>query len=225
VKPSTTQSPRVIGVSFLPEKDAPVSWWGLLAEGISSGGGGTCGSGCDGGGGDAWCCRVGRGGGVRCSGEDRRASSGLPCGCRRCDDGGGAWELLCCPDSAVFWHLGVGSPTKDPSPWRSLRDLASSCSWLLRVVAAPRTLSSLWVGMERSSPPFRTRTGSFSFPLPAGAGPPWQDPPGPGSARCWLSGKVPVIRIPRLGLPPTYRTARPPSSRVGIDARTADRIA
>jgi hypothetical protein len=31
--------------------------------------------------------------------------------------------------------------------------------------------------------------------------------------------------IPRLGLPPSCRAARPPSSRVGIDARTIDRSA
>ncbi|XP_025815507.1 loricrin-like [Panicum hallii] len=65
------------------EEDAPVDWWGLLADGVPGGRGRTCGSGCDGGGGggDAWRCCVGGGGGGRCCDGDRLASSGLPCGC------------------------------------------------------------------------------------------------------------------------------------------------
>jgi hypothetical protein len=88
--------------------------------------------------------------------------------------------LLCPPGSAVFWCLGAGSPTKDPSPRWSLRDLASSCSRLLRVVAAPCALSSFRVGMEPTLCLWRrSGSSSFPFPFPAGAGPPWQDPPGP----------------------------------------------
>jgi hypothetical protein len=45
VKPSITHSPRVIGVSFLPEEDAPFDWWGLLTKGVPGGGGGICASG------------------------------------------------------------------------------------------------------------------------------------------------------------------------------------
>jgi hypothetical protein len=49
--------------------------------------------------------------------------------------------------SDVLWRLGAGSPTKDPSLRRSLYDLSSSRSRLLRELAA-----------------------SDTFPLPAGAG-------------------------------------------------------
>jgi hypothetical protein len=107
-------------------------------------------------------------------------------------------------DAAVSVEPGSYSapPTKDPSPRRRLRDLSSSRSWLLHEVAA-----------------------SSAFFFPEGAGPPWLDPPGLGSARWWLSGEVPGIRIPLLGSPLTCQTARPPSSRVGSDALTAVRIA
>jgi hypothetical protein len=47
MKSSITHSPRVIGVSFLPEEDAPVDCWGPLGEGVLGGGGGTCASGWD----------------------------------------------------------------------------------------------------------------------------------------------------------------------------------
>jgi hypothetical protein len=63
------------------------------------------------------------------------------------------------------------------------------------------------------------------LPFPGGAGPPWQNSLGPWWVCCWLAGEVPGIRILRLGSSPTCRTARPPSSKVGIDARTAVRIA
>jgi hypothetical protein len=63
------------------------------------------------------------------------------------------------------------------------------------------------------------------FPFPGGGWTSVAGLTGPWSARCWLSGELPGIRIPRLGSPPTCRTARPPSSRVSIDARTAIRIA
>jgi hypothetical protein len=132
----------------------------------------------------------------------RRGSSGLPCGCWRQGSGSGARELLCPPDSVILWRLGASSPMKDPSPRRSLRDLSSLRSRLLRELAA-----------------------SDSFSLPEGAGDPWLDPPGLGSARWWLSGEVPGIQISRLGSALTCRTARPPSSRVGSDARIAVRIA
>jgi hypothetical protein len=60
-------------------------------EGAFGGRGGTSGCGWDGGGGgDAWRCCVGGGGGGRRCGEDRCTSSGLPCGCWRCNGGGGA---------------------------------------------------------------------------------------------------------------------------------------
>jgi hypothetical protein len=55
--------------------------------------------------------------------------------------------------------------------------------------------------------------------------PPGLGPPGPWLARCWRSGEAPGMWIPRLGSPPSCRTARPPSSRVGIDARTVDHSA
>jgi hypothetical protein len=90
---------------------------------------------------------------------------------------------------------------KDPPPRRSLRDLSSSQSRLLCEVAASGTLS-----------------------FPEGAGPPWLDPPGLGSAHWWLSSEVPGIRILRLGSPLTCRTARSPSSRVGSNTRTAHRL-
>jgi hypothetical protein len=102
--------------------------------------------------------------------------------------------------------FGAGSPTKEPSPRWSLWALDPS-AWLLRAGAAPCASSSLRDG---AAPTFSlcrcSGTGTFSFPLPAGAGPPWLDPPGPWSVRCWRSGEVPEIRIPRLGSPPTSRT-------------------
>jgi hypothetical protein len=81
-------------------------------------------------------------------------------------------------------------------------DLSSSRSLLLRELAA-----------------------SSSFSLPEGAGAPWLDLPGLVSACRWLSGEVLGIWIPRLGSTLTCRTAKPPSSRVGSDARIAVHIA
>jgi hypothetical protein len=68
-------------------------------------------------------------------------------------------------------------------------------------------------------------TSTLSFPFPAGPGPPGLGPLGPWLARCWRSGEAPGMWIPRLGSPLSCRTARPPSSRVGIDARTVNRNA
>jgi hypothetical protein len=125
------------------------------------------------------------------------------------------------PDSAIFWRFGAGSPTKDPSPRQSLRGLSSSWSRLLCEVANSGTSSSLRIGMGRTlsssrsrllrevaasgtSSPLRIGTehtlylwqSSSTSSFPAGAGPPWHDPPGLRSARCWLSGEVLGIRIP-----------------------------
>jgi hypothetical protein len=104
------------------------------AAGASGGGGGVCGLGSIGGGGVAGRRVDGGGGGVCCPGEGRRASSGLLSGCWRC--GGGGEAPLCLSASAVFWRLGAGSPTREPSPCWSLRNLLPS-AWLLRAGAAP----------------------------------------------------------------------------------------
>jgi hypothetical protein len=108
------QLPRVTGGTFFPAEDPPDLWWGSLAAGASGGGGGVCGLGSVSGGVIARCRVVSGGGGICYSGEGRHASSSLPSGCWRCSGGGG--DLLCLSASAVFWHLGAGSPTKEPSP-------------------------------------------------------------------------------------------------------------
>jgi hypothetical protein len=209
MKSNHSQPPRAIGGISFPTEDSPVLWWGSPAAGAPGGGCGVCGLGSGGGGGVAGRCAVGGGGGISC-------------GCCCCGGGGGAQELLGPSASTVFWRLGAGSTTKEPSPRWSLRDLDLS-SWLLRAVAAPRASSPLRAGVAPTLCLWRrSGSGSFPFPFPAGVGPPWLDPPGPWLARCWRSGEAPGIWIPRLGSPPTCRTARPPSSRVGIDARTAD---
>jgi hypothetical protein len=95
-----SQPPWATGATFLPAKDPPDLWWWSPAAGASSGGGGVCGLGSVGGGGIAGRRVVGGGGGICCSGEGRRASSGLPSDCWRCDGGGGA--LLCLSASTVF---------------------------------------------------------------------------------------------------------------------------
>jgi hypothetical protein len=50
--------------------------------------------------------------------------------------GGGGAAPLCFSTPVVFWRLGAGSPTKEPSPRWSLRDLLPS-AWLRRSGAAP----------------------------------------------------------------------------------------
>jgi hypothetical protein len=78
-------------------------------------GGGVCGLGSVGGGGGVDGRRLAVGGGeVCCLREGRRASSGLLSSCWCCGGGGGA--PLCPSASAVFWRLGAGSATKEPSP-------------------------------------------------------------------------------------------------------------
>jgi hypothetical protein len=209
---TTPNLPGRLGGTSFPIEDSPVFWWGSPAAGASGGGGGFCGLGSGGGGGITGRRVVGGGG-------------GLPCGFCYCGGGGGAQELLCPSASAVFWRLGAGSPMKEPSPRWSLRDLDPS-SWLLRTVAAPRASSSLRAGVVPTLCLWRrSGSGSFPFPFLAGARSPWLGPPGPWLVRCWRSGEVPGIWIPRLGSPPTCLTARPPLASVVIDARTADRNA
>jgi hypothetical protein len=58
------------------------------------------------------------------------------------------------------------------------------------------------------------------FPLPGGGRTSRPRPLGPQLVRCGRSGEAPGMWSPRLGSPPSCRTARPPSSRVAIDART-----
>jgi hypothetical protein len=155
-----------------------------------------------GGGGGVAGRRPGGGGdGVCCLGGDRRASSGPLSVCRCCGGGGGA--PLCSSAPAVLWRLGAGSPTKEPSPRWSLQDFDPSGWSFCRCSGA----------------------GAFSFPLPLGAGPLGPGTLGPSTACWWRTGVEPGIWSPRLGSPPSCRTARPPSSRVGIDARTDDRSA
>jgi hypothetical protein len=126
--------PQAAGVTFLPVEDSPDLWRVSPTAGASGGGGGVCGLGSVGGGGVAGH-RVGSGGGgVCCLGGGPRASPGLLSGCWRCSGGGGAPLRSSAP--TVFWRLGAGSPTKEPSPRWSLRDLIPS-AWLLCAGAAP----------------------------------------------------------------------------------------
>jgi hypothetical protein len=126
--PNTPGDWRVL----FPAEDPLDLWWRSPAAGAVGGGGEVCGLGSGGGGGVAGRSDVGGGGGICCSGEGRRASSGLLSGSWCCGGGGGA--LLCL--SAIFWRLGAGSPTKEPTPRWSLRDLDPS-AWLLHAGAAP----------------------------------------------------------------------------------------
>jgi hypothetical protein len=165
-----SQPPRATGGTFFPAEDPPDLWWWSPAAGASGGGGWVCGLGSVVGGGVAGRRVVGGGGGVCCFGEGRRASSGLLSGCWRCDGGGGARLYL--STSAVFWRLGAGSPTKEPSRRWSLRDLDPS-AWLLRAGAAPCVSSSFRAGAAPALSLWRcSGTGTLSFPFPAGAGPP-----------------------------------------------------
>jgi hypothetical protein len=116
--------PRAEGGTFFPAEDSLDLWRVSPATGASGGGGGVCGLGSDGGGGVAGRRVGGGGGGVCYHGGGRRGSSGLLSGCWRYGRGGGA--PLCSSAPADFWCLGVGSPTKEPSPRWSLRDLLPS---------------------------------------------------------------------------------------------------
>jgi hypothetical protein len=142
VKSYHSHLPRAAGGTFLPVEDPPDLWRVSPTAGASGGGGGVCGLGTVGGGGVAGHRVGGGGGGVCCLRGGPRASPGLLSGCRRCG-GGGAPLRSSAP--AVFWRLGAGSPTKEPSPRWSLRDLLPS-AWLLCAGAAPWALSSLWAG-------------------------------------------------------------------------------
>jgi hypothetical protein len=128
VKLNHSHLPRAAGGTFLPAEDPPDLWWVSPAAGASGGGGGVCGLSSVGGGGVAGHRVGGGGGGVCCLGRGPRASPGLLSGCWRCSGGGGAPLRSFAP--AVFWRLGAGSPTKEPSPRWSLRDLLPS-AWLL----------------------------------------------------------------------------------------------
>jgi hypothetical protein len=163
-----SQPPRAIGGTSFPAEDPLDFWWRSPAASAPGGGGGVCGLGSDGGGGGVAGCRIiGGGGGICCYEEGRRTSSGLPSGCWRC--GGGDGALLCLSASAVFWRLGAGSPTKEPSPRWSLRALDPS-AWLLHAGATPCASSSLRVGAAPTLSLWRSSgTGTLSFPFPAGA--------------------------------------------------------
>jgi hypothetical protein len=126
--------PRAAGGTFFPFEDPSDLWCWSPAADASGGRGGACDLCSIGDGGGVAGHHVGGGGvGVCCLGGGRRVSSGLLSGyC--CGGGGGA--PLCSSTPAVFWRLGAGSPTKEPSPHWSLQDLLHS-AWLLRAGAAP----------------------------------------------------------------------------------------
>jgi hypothetical protein len=131
--------------------------------------------------------------------------------------------LLMVPAASVWWP--VPAPRHSCGSGWSAPHHPSGSGWSSphHPIGTERPSSSFRIGTEPTLYLWRS-SGSFPFPFPAGSGPPWQDSPGPWTVRCWLSGEVPRIWMPRLGSPPTCQTARPPSSRVGIDARTAVRI-
>jgi hypothetical protein len=127
--------PRAAGGTFFPVEDPSDLWCWSPAADASGGRGGACDLCSVGDDGCVAGCRVGGGGGgVCCLGGGRRVSSGLLSGCCCCGGGGGA--LLCSSAPTVFWRLGAGSPTREPSPRWSLRDLLPS-AWQLRAGAAP----------------------------------------------------------------------------------------
>jgi hypothetical protein len=184
-----SQPLRAIGGTFFPAEDPSDLWWRSPAAGAVGGRGGVCGLNSGGGGGVAGRCDVGGGGGIYCSEEGHRASSGLLSGYWHCGGGGGA--LLCLSTSAVFWRLGAGSPTKEPSPRWSLPNLDPS-AWLLCAGAAPCASLSFRVGAAPTLSLWRcSGTGTLYFPFPAGAGPPGLGPPGSWLARCWRSSEAP----------------------------------
>jgi hypothetical protein len=126
--------PWAAGGTFFPVEDPLDLWYWSPTAGASGGRGGACNPCSLGGGGVAGRRVGGAGGGICCLGGGRRVSSGLLSGCCCCGGGGGA--PLCSSAPAVLWRLGAGSPTKEPSPRWSLRDLLPS-AWLLRAGTAP----------------------------------------------------------------------------------------
>jgi hypothetical protein len=168
----------------------------------------------------------GGGGGVCCLGGGRCASSSLLSVCQCCGGGGGA--PLCSSAPAVFWRLGAGSPTKEPSPRWSLRHLLPS-AWLLRAgtgqhphcpsvgALAPAPSPSLsrwgpdlWASAPRdprwfiaSGPVRRHGSGARGWGRPPVAGPPGR--PRPASAL--TPGPMTAAPGPRTG--PSPRSGGP----------------